>query len=295
MQGISSKAASFGSPENKFKYNGKEEQRREFSDGSGLEWLDFHARYCDPQLGRWTSIDPLADRFTHHSPYVSMDNNPVLMVDPMGMSTSPIYDQEGNLLGTDDQGLQGDAIVMEKSKFEQGMKHQEAVENDLGQSGLKDDAAKTKMQESLRSLPGRPDYDGRLTLREANDWYRKGSGQPLYVNLSSIDFGTTYERNVDKYGNVNLFLTQSPISELLGGGGLVFGSIRIDIAQNLTVTVPKGYYDEYNFDPKPWGQNPDRWMRNVGTKIGEWNAGNGTKFKIYFYGSNHLATPMPPR
>jgi RHS repeat-associated protein len=67
-----------------YKFNGKE-----LDEETGLYY--YGARYYDPKVSIWLSVDPLAEKLPHASPYAFCLNNPILFVDPDGQFPWPWF------------------------------------------------------------------------------------------------------------------------------------------------------------------------------------------------------------
>lgn len=74
---------------NRFRFNGKEQLVTTTAD---LGLTDYGARMYSNRLSRWTTPDPLADKYFSTSPYAFSGNNPVNLVDPDGKAIETLWD-----------------------------------------------------------------------------------------------------------------------------------------------------------------------------------------------------------
>jgi len=57
-----------------------------------VNWYDYGFRFYDPVLGRFPSLDPIADNFVELSPYNYASNNPITKIDLWGLQGVEFFD-----------------------------------------------------------------------------------------------------------------------------------------------------------------------------------------------------------
>ena len=103
-------------PDNRYKYNDKELETE-----MSLNEYDYGARFYDPIIGRWTTLDPLSEKDRPRTPYNYAFNNPLIIIDPNGMF-GDYYKMDGTYLGSDGvdddkvYAVDNDAVVVSTNK-----------------------------------------------------------------------------------------------------------------------------------------------------------------------------------
>jgi hypothetical protein len=123
--------------------------------------------------------------------------------------------------------------------------------------------------------------DGKLTLKEANQWYRYGKGVALTVDASKIDLDfinpDDYTEGAQGYSNVQTLFSSRD--------GRVYGNIGIRRVSGNQFQI---HPDNYGFETHN-GSGAQTWIRNQATKIGASYAGEGAPYDIYFRGYNTIS------
>jgi len=80
-----------GATDNKFLYNEKE-----LIDEADLNWYNYGFRNYDPQIGRFTQLDPLTDDYSELTPYQYASCDPITNIDVDGLEGAQSVEAAGN-------------------------------------------------------------------------------------------------------------------------------------------------------------------------------------------------------
>jgi RHS repeat-associated protein len=245
-----------------YKFGGKE-----LNEMHGLNQYDFHARRMSRDIPRFTTIDPLAEKYYNISPYAYCVNNPVRFVDPTGMwiidENKNLVAEKGDNAWTFAKYLNTDA----KTAIEM-LNEQEYTVNKKGILNLKIGDV-FQVEHTINAPDSRDDlgFMGNKIRERAGSEFSKNLFENYWTGGGNIELSGKRFAGILMYIKDNVPEAKNPQVITLSNGtqGIqrivnFYSSTEYDKSfGRATVYYNKqenivGFYDYYDFDSKPWGE-----------------------------------------
>ena len=206
-----------------YKYNGKE-----LDTERGLNLYDYSARYMDPALGRFNTVDSLAEKYYSISPYVYVGDNPLKLIDPDGKDwKDALLHLQKSVSGNISVGLNAGASI-EVSGVNVGAQVN-AGSVQLGSGGLK----VTSGVAANVGIIGVEVYDNAYQLDASHDV--KEEGFQVKVPIWSEDYKTTttFDSTKQNYKEVKKEeTTEKKVGNINVSAALIIGvEIEVDLTE----------------------------------------------------------------
>ena len=179
--------------ENRYRYAGKEEQN---IGGINLSLLDFGARYYDPYVARWTSVDPMAWMYSNNSMYSYCINNPLLYSDPNGSYTMVKQNEDGTYVVIGGV-LDDDLNIYEY--FKDGNGEYTIRGNSIGYTATNSSFYSYDNEEWIGAIIDPKDMSGDNFLKELKNGVSLISYMIKGLNGNIYDFKVTNNEKKDRY------------------------------------------------------------------------------------------------
>ena len=142
---------------NQYQYNGKE-----IDNDFGIDWYHYGARMFDPAVGRFTGVDPIADRFAWVSTYNYAENEPIANIDLHGLQKFRKVDKPIDIVTTAPHNfIEGMKVYAQH--FKEVVLSNDADPSDFHDSGNTHEGTGIEMLESASGIDG----SGQLPLDNA--------------------------------------------------------------------------------------------------------------------------------